>query len=532
MPNDAKFRSILSALDDIGCGLVIYGQDFRILHANETIGHAFPAFTATLHQDRTIREAVAAQLGNRDRAEGDTGIEALSDDYVTRILAGERVELKASDGRMMRALHAPLPDGGHVGLFVDISDLREEQAALREAHREARAANDAKTRFLAMISHEIRTPLNGVLGMAQVLARRPLAGEEREMVETLVESSNTLLTILNEILDLSKIEAGEVAIHPVPADLRHTLRHIERLHRGSASAKGLDFRIAVATSVPTWLRFDPDRVRQCITNLVSNAIKFTHGGAVHVAAAAEAAGPEAVDVVIHVHDTGIGISPEALPRLFGSFVQADPSIARTYGGTGLGLSITRHVLQKMGGDVQVVSQPGQGSVFTMRFRADIVQDMPVQTSAGVASAMGRLPLDSLCGVRALLVDDNAINRQVARRLLEPFGVDVHEVASGPSALSALRHEAFDVVLLDMHMPGVDGLDTFQEIRASGQSWSDIPVIALTADALPGDRERVLAMGMDGYAAKPIRERELVAAILAPLSKRGAPASPQAASTGT
>ena len=516
LDNDT-LHDMIAALNTFGCGVAVYGPKFEPIYASERIRTHIPQLCASLEQGASLEQAVSNAVRHVIPDMSEEQLAATSDFLAGKIRACEEVEFHTIDGRILRAYHGRMPNGGIVGISTDVTSIRENERALRHAEREAKAASDAKSAFLATMSHEIRTPLNGVLGMAKALAKRPLPDAERDMVETIIQSSKALMVILNDVLDLSKVEAGRIDLVPVPNDIRHKLRQIERLHRESADAKGLVFRTAVHPDVPSRLVFDPVRVRQCLINLISNAIKFTDKGSVHVAVTCEPVANGQTRVIIHVHDTGIGISEEAKTKLFQNFVQADRSTTRKYGGSGLGLSITRQLLGLMGGDIQLVSEVGRGSVFTMSFVCDQADSADPSHSArtdGPGDSGNRV--GSLSGVRALLVDDNSVNRQVARMLLEPFGLEFRDASSGEMALAALADERFDLVLLDIHMPEMDGPETFNRIRNSGERWSNIPVIALTADAMKADRDRYLALGMNGYASKPIEERELVASIFSAL----------------
>jgi len=397
---------------------------------------------------------------------------------------------------------------------------RTERLAEVEAARDAaEAATRAKSEFVANMSHEIRTPLNGVLGMAQALEAHELSPEVRAMVGTIRESGSTLLAILNDVLDLSKIEAGRLEISPVDSAPVHTIGQIHALFMPVAAEKNV--RLVLDNGIPKSLRlrYDPVRVRQCVSNLISNAVKFTNDGRIIVQTSIATAPNGRSRITIEVADTGIGMDEAAIRRLFRSFSQADGSISRKFGGAGLGLAISRRLARLMGGDIIVRSTPGIGSVFTFYFLAD-----PPLADSGEAADAGDAPEEKrtrLRDARVLLTDDNAINRQVVRLFLQPQGAIITEATNGQEALDALSTQPFDLVLLDLHMPVMDGAEAIRQIRASSHGWRDIPVIALTADAMAGDRERLLAMGMSGYVSKPVDQGELLAAIGVAL---GAPAA--------
>ena len=392
---------------------------------------------------------------------------------------------------------------------ASLATERVARLAEAESSRDAaEAATRAKSEFLANMSHEIRTPLNGVLGMAQALDARDLDPEIRSMVGVIRDSGANLMAILNDVLDLSKIEAGKLEITPIDASLPHTVGQVQALFNPAAAEKGLQFVLTSKLPPALLLRYDPVRVRQCVSNLVSNAVKFTNAGRVEIILSHTDAGEGRGRVSIEIADTGIGMDTSVSQRLFEAFSQADASTTRSFGGTGLGLAISRRLARMMGGDIVVRSTPGRGSVFTLTFLADPASDAEaVATSAKREASPVRLR-----GARVLLTDDNAINRQVVRLFLQPQGAVITEAANGREALHALAREAFDLVLLDVHMPVMDGVEAIGHIRRSSEAWRDIPVIALTADAMTGDRERLLSLGLNGYVSKPIDQSDLLTVI--------------------
>jgi signal transduction histidine kinase/ActR/RegA family two-component response regulator len=393
--------------------------------------------------------------------------------------------------------------------------LAQERATrLTEAERardDAQAATRAKSRFLANMSHEIRTPLNGVLGMTQALEAKQLDPEARQMVATIRESGTTLMTIVNDVLDLSKIESGRMNVLPVDSRVAEVVESCLRLFKPEANEKRIDLVATIDPSVPDRLSFDAVRVRQCLCNLVSNAVKFIEHGRVTIHASATKGAEGKTKVSIKVADTGAGIDRKTQDRLFQAFSQADESSTRRHQGTGLGLAISRELARLMGGDILVQSRPGHGAEFTFSFRASPARPLSKASATSKDPSAAQRP-SNMRGARILLTDDNPINRQVARLFLQPQGVEITEAGNGREALDLLEKQAFDLVLLDCNMPVMDGMEAIVRIRSSGAPWATLPVVALTANAMSGDRERLLALGMSGYVSKPVDRLELYAEI--------------------
>ena len=376
--------------------------------------------------------------------------------------------------------------------------------AERRALRRADAANRAKSSFLAATSHEIRTPLNGILGMAQVLARSELTQEQRHSLDVMVNSAKMLSNQLNDILDLSKVEAGRMTFSPKETDFLAMMREILTLWSGQADLKGLSVTLSIDPDVPRFQFFDPHRVQQCIGNLVSNAVKFTRDGGIEIIVSRGelVQGQRMIDV--SVRDTGPGISPADIDRIFQPFEQTANS---QWGipGTGLGLSIAHHLALQMGGRIKAESRLGFGTTMTFSLPETIVRKTEPASELERTNSVPSKP-NSL---RILAVDDTETNLMVVESLLRTEGHNVVTANGGRSALLALERSAFDLVLMDVHMPDIDGLEALSEIRRSGRPWRNIPVIALTADAMSGDRERYMDLGMNGYVTKPINIDKLL-----------------------
>ena len=411
-----------------------------------------------------------------------------------------------------------------VGVARDVTRRREIQLEIESARAQAVAANSAKDDFLAHISHEIRTPLNGVIGMNNLLAQTTLAADQRQYVELVGSSGRALLALVNDVLDYSRLQAHKLILEQVRFPLKRWLWEVVTPLRVSAEAKGLELHVSASDDLPIDAIGDPGRLRQIVTNLVSNAVKFTQQGHIDVSMRPSDEFEGQLGLRLSVKDTGIGIAEEKQQSIFGAFVQADSSTSRRYGGTGLGLSICVKLAQMMGGRIDLESAPGHGSRFTVHVPLALAREDTPDTEFGKETARAELnlhvtrqaQLSQFPGKRALVVDDHSVNRLLATKLLEQLGFEVAVAVDGEQAVQAVRDSVFDVVFMDIQMPVMNGWEATHHIRLweQGAAKVRVPIIALSAHASAADRAQALASGMDGYLSKPLTPEALQAGLKA------------------
>jgi PAS domain S-box-containing protein len=534
----AAERRLTDAIESISDGFILFDRDDRLITVNQRYLAMMP-----WARDAIVPGVTFEQISRRNVEHGQR--DALDQSIEERIqgalawhrAASGNIEVKMDDGRWLLASERPTSDGGIVGIRTDITRLKQVEeeltakiadledtsarlaaqgaslvemaeglAAARDA---AEAASRSKADFLATMSHEIRTPMHGIIGTADLMLRGALDDGQRERARMLRECAGSLLSIINDILDISKLEAGHFALDNVGFTPALVVGQVVDLLRSKADEKGLQLVARIDESACSECRGDPTRIRQVLLNFIGNAIKFTERGSVTVAARRTDEALGATWLEIEVADTGIGISAEAQRGLFQKFSQADTSIARRFGGTGLGLAIAKGLIEAMGGTLGLESRAGEGSRFWFRLPlrdtgAGSADTEPAEPQAAVAASGG--------GRRILLAEDIRINQIIATEMLVPQDYAVDVAQNGAEAVEAARTTRYDLILMDVHMPLVDGIEATRRIRAMSGAASQVPIIALTADAVAGVREQYLAAGLDDFLSKPFSAADLFAVI--------------------
>jgi len=523
---DAAKESYLSylreSLEVLPAGLAFYDADDRLVIWNrqyEVAGGA-DGGARTLTIGMTFTDLLRLDLAKGRHPEAAGREKAwLAERLAERRRASEPREQDQPNGRCYRFEDRPLADGGMVSIAVDITDLKRREAELERNARElatakaaAETANKSKSEFLANMSHEIRTPLNGVIGMADMLCRSGLPDKAREIAEIIRSSGETLERLLSDILDLARVESGAIAVEQTVYHLGDAIRSTVALSRLKAEEKGLALRLTIDPALDGPVEGDPTRTRQILTNLLSNAIKFTETGGVEVSAGVERPGV----MRLTVQDSGVGFDPADKGRVFRRFEQADGSITRRFGGSGLGLAICQQLAQLMGGEMDCVSNPGEGSTFWV--------DLPLRPAEAtqVTTSEGSTPAEFEGALRVLVADDHATNRKVVDLILTGAGAETTCVEDGAQAFDAFRAGVFDLVLMDMQMPVLDGLSAVRAIREWERSEGRPPtlVMMLTANTLPEHVSAGIEAGADGHIPKPITAARLLAAVDEALSGAG------------
>jgi signal transduction histidine kinase/ActR/RegA family two-component response regulator len=522
----ASAHMLDQALASMGDAFLLCDAQDRVLRWNQRYVKLFPWLNGVLVPGVPFRQlALAAAEALHQGGTADERAAWIERRVSLHREANTSWEQVLPDGVAVHAVERRTPDGGVVSLYRDMSMT---ERKLSQAKIAAEAANEAKSQFLANMSHEIRTPLNAVIGLNELLLRSPLADEQRRHAELVRGAGQLLLALISDILDLSRIEAGRLELKPEPFAPHQLAADVLAVLGERAQLQGLTLTLQVAARVSPVLIADGTRVRQVLFNLVGNALKFTERGGVEVQLD-EIECDGAVLLELRVVDTGIGIPPEALPALFNRFTQVDSRAVRRHGGSGLGLAITREVVQRMGGSITVDSQPGRGSTFTARVSCRRPVPQAVPASAADAGDSDAAQAGAWRALRVLVVEDNPVNVVLAEAMLRHLGHEPESVHNGLQALQALQAARWDLVLMDMQMPELDGAGATRAIRALPGPAARIPVVAMTANVLPEDREACLAAGMDDYLTKPLDVAALQAALarFGPRSAEAGRSSPAA-----
>jgi signal transduction histidine kinase/DNA-binding response OmpR family regulator len=520
-----RTREVLqTVLDSMSEGIVLFDKDLHLKFINRELVEVQRYSTEVARPGASVYDILRFQAERGDFGPVED-VDRLVREHAATILTpgGTRYERRTASGRFVEFSFKPLNGGGLLALSRDISELKKREGALEAARDmaerariEAETANQAKSTFLATMSHEIRTPMNGVLGMVEVLERQGLNEAQQRTISTIRDSGKALLHIIDDILDFSKIEAGRLDLETIPFLLSSLVTASLETFRPQVVAKGLALDAEIDAGSQDALIGDPVRVRQILFNLLSNAIKFTQRGGVRVRVGTAPLGEGNTRVTLAVADTGVGLGAEQIAKLFEPFVQADSSITREFGGTGLGLSIVRRLAQIMGGDVVVESAPGVGAIFTVTLALRAAPpDSPLRSilkpgagsPANVAALSGEEP-------RVLVVDDHPVNREVLVLQLKLLGIPADSVASGADALTEWARTRYAAVLVDVHMPRMDGHELTRRLRGAeaARDGTRTPIVAVTADAMKGEEERCLATGMDAYLVKPVSIERLRATL--------------------
>ncbi len=522
--NQTAMLRVLSAIEAIPDGFVLFDRDDRLVMCNQSYRDLFPGdAAAAIVPGVSYAEILRGGLARGQYPEAAGREEDWIEERLEHRAApdGAAFEQQMSDGRWLRVLERETPDGGRAGLRIDITALKRQQQELCRLHETAAAGIRAKSAFLSNMSHEIRTPVNGIVGMAELLLDGPLDEGQRDDAATLRASATALLTLVDDVLDFSRSESGLMSLAPAPFDPARLVGGVVASFAAAARQKGLAIRLDGGADLPARLLGDARRIRQIVTNLVANAVKFTEAGHVALAVRAAPAGPGRVRLTVEVADTGPGIAPEAAPHLFAGFAPAERGPDRPHDGAGLGLAICRRLTDLMAGEIAHAPRPGGGSVFTLSLDLPSAEaERPDTSPAGPAAPCAAAPL------AVLAAEDNRTNRLVLEKLLAPLGIELTLASNGAEAVAAVTAAPPDLVLMDISMPDMDGCEAARRIRAWERETGRPPVsiVAMTAHALPDDIARIRAAGIDEVLTKPLSRAALAERIEAVRQAAAAAAS--------
>lgn len=515
-------RRLWHSIETIQDGFAFFDADSRMIAANRAWLSVFDGIEAVrpgisyveilqiATEEGVIDIGTAVPTAWRKRML-DRWQEPTPEPEVIRLWSGEYIKLIDQRG------HA----GDMVSLALNITDTIRYETQLKEARHLAEAASSAKSSFLANMSHEIRTPMNGIVGMAEVLLDTELGEEQRLYANTIKSSGEALLVIINDVLDYSKIEAGRLDLHAEPFDLKRCIHELVTMMQAGSRDKGLEIRAECDPTLPSRLVGDPGRIRQVLTNLLGNAVKFTETGHVIVRATGAMVGNDTFGLQISIEDTGIGIPADKVGHIFGEFNQVDDARNRRFEGTGLGLAISERLIGLMGGRIWVESEEGKGSTFGFALALPLAAEQ-----GGTTPATDEQPPRAM---RVLAAEDNQTNRLVLSKMLKGLDIDLQFAGDGAEAVTLYQTFGPDLVLMDISMPGMDGKEATGHIRQfETETGQHALIVAMTAHALTGDRETILAAGLDGFLTKPLKKAEIFAQITAACPPGARPPLPQGA----
>jgi signal transduction histidine kinase/CheY-like chemotaxis protein len=508
---DAARTRLEEAIGNINEGFVLFDADDRLVLCNQHYRDCYPLVAGLMQPGTKFEEIVRQGLARGQEPENAESLDARVAERLAQRRSGLSFEQELSDGRWLKVSDRPTQQGGFVGIRTDITELKRRELALTEAREwlqqqtrdmrdlahEAQRADAAKSDFLALISHEIRTPINAIVGFSGLLRDTPMEAQQERFAKGVEEAANHLLVLVNSLLDFSRLEVGRMELEPAAFDLRTVIDMVLDVAKGLVAGRPVAVSAQVANGVPPTVVGDSPRLYQVLLNLVSNAVKFTDEGRVDVVVEAIDENPESVRLRFEVRDTGVGIDAELEARLFRPFEQSRSSSTRRHGGSGLGLAICKKIVDLMGGRIGVVGRSGGGSIFFVEL------SMPKGTIAAAHETIFVAPVAAR-RMRILVAEDTPASQLVIKALLEKRGHRVHVVADGAEAVEAARALAYDAILLDIQMPVMDGYEAARRIRDLPAPNGAAPIVALTAQAMPSDRQRALAAGMTDHVSKPVR----------------------------
>ncbi|MCG8493174.1 MAG: PAS-domain containing protein [Sneathiellales bacterium] len=502
-------REILEATkENIPVGISVFDENLRLAVLNDQAGYLLN-FPEKLQEIGTTYEECTRYVAERgDYGEGDPDVIVRKHMRFAKNPSSRMFVSNFGSDKQVEVSTRPMPGGGFVSIYTDITERLRNKEKLEQLVQEANSANQAKSDFLSTMSHEIRTPLNGVIGVAHMLGDTSLDEDQRRKLNAILRSGNTLLDLINDVLDMSKIEAGNLDIEEIECDLRDIVKTIKIPFEIQAKDKGLTFETDIDPALAECVISDPTRLRQITMNLLSNAFKFTEKGGISLSVKALSDGKNGKqDIRLSVQDSGVGIPKDRQAAIFEAFSQADSSVARKFGGTGLGLSIIKSLAHLMEGEIVLTSEEGKGSRFDVEFTFDIGDKSKLKNAYG----QGDYSADSEARkLRILVAEDNDVNVMIVEALLKKMGHDFVVANSGLQALNIFNEKSFDLILMDIHMPEMDGMEATKAIREKGH---DIPIIGLTAEAFKERHEHFMKIGMNDVLTKPFTENQLKDALI-------------------